>query len=290
MRKAKLYKKLANNEVKCLACSHYCIIVEGNKGICGVRQNIAGDLFSLVYGLAATIHLDPIEKKPLYHFLPGTEVMSFGTIGCNFRCDFCQNWEISQVSKNPHCDLFGLEYNPQQIVDFALEAGAPSIAYTYNEPGVFFEYAYDTMKIAHKAGLKNIYVSNGYISNEARKRIRGLLDAANIDLKSFSDAFYAKVCGARLDPVLETIEDFYKMGIHLELTTLLIPGYNDSKKELNMIARYIKNLDANIPWHISRFFPAYKMLDVEPTPLKSLESAKKIAKKSGLKNVYIGNV
>lgn len=290
MKKAILYQKLSKNRVKCLACSHYCMINDGKRGICGVRENIKGELYLLVYGLVAAIHLDPIEKKPLYHFLPKTNVLSFGTVGCNFACDFCQNWQISQVSKIPHRDLFGVEYNPPQIVDFALSAGAPSIAYTYNEPGVFFEYAFDTMKLAKKSGIKNIYVSNGYISKEARKKLKGLLDAANIDLKSFNENFYKKICGAKLKAVLETIYDFYKMGVHLELTTLIIPGKNDSVEELSNIANFIAGIDRSIPWHISRFFPNFKMRDIKPTPLATLKKASKIGIGAGLKNVYIGNI
>ena len=290
MKKATFYQKLINKKLMCSACSHYCKLDIGKKGICGVRKNIGGVLYSLVYGLVAAIHLDPIEKKPLYHFMPGSEILSFGTVGCNFRCDFCQNWDMSQVSKIPHRDLFGVEYNPAQIVDFALELGAPSVAYTYNEPGVFIEYAIDTMKIAHKKGLKNVFVSNGYLSKESRMKLTGLLDAVNIDLKSFDDGFYQKVCGARLQPVLDCIEDLYLKRVHLELTTLVIPGYNDSPTELEKIASYIANLDQNIPWHISRFFPSYKMRDVVMTPLKTLKLAEKIGKKQGLKNIYVGNI
>ena len=290
MKKAILFKKFKNDAVQCTACSHYCHIENGKRGICGVRKSIDGTLFVLSYGRVAAMHLDPIEKKPLYHFLPGTEVVSFGTVGCNFRCDFCQNWQISQVSKKPHNTLYGVEYAPQQIIDFALHTNSPSIAYTYTEPGVFFEYAYDVMKLAHENKLKNIYVTNGYISKEARQKMKKLLDAANIDLKSLSNTFYHELCGAKLDLVLECIEDLYKMGVHLELTTLVIPSENDGDKELEKIALYIANLDKNIPWHISRFFPSYRMLDKPITPLKTLQKAERIGKKSGLQNVYIGNI
>ncbi len=290
MKKALLYKKLKDNWVQCTACNHYCKIAEGKRGICGVRQNIDGDLYLITYGRVAALHLDPIEKKPLYHYLPGTNIVSFGTIGCNFRCDFCQNWQISQVSKKPHNTMYGAEYAPQQIIDFALHTNSPSIAYTYTEPGVFFEYAYDTMKLAHKNGLKNVFVSNGYISKEARKKIYKYLDAANIDIKSFRNEFYQEICGASLNPVLETINDLWDHGIHIELTTLIIPKYNDSEKELSQIANFIVKLDNNIPWHISRFFPSYKMIDILPTPIKTLKMAKHIGKKAGLKHVYIGNI
>ena len=224
MKKAILFKKFKNDAVQCTACSHYCHIENGKRGICGVRKNIDGTLFLLSYGRVAAMHLDPIEKKPLYHFLPGTEVVSFGTVGCNFRCDFCQNWQISQVSKKPHNTLYGVEYAPQQIIAFALHTNSPSIAYTCTEPGVLFEYAYDVMKLAHENKLKNIYVTNGYISKEARQKMKKLLDAANIDLKSLSNTFYHELCGAKLDLVLECIEDLYKMGVHLELITLVNPS------------------------------------------------------------------
>lgn len=274
----------------CLACSHYCKIAEDKRGICGVRQNVKGDLFLLVYGLAAAMHVDPIEKKPLYHFLPGTDILSFGTVGCNLHCDFCQNWDMSQVSKPPHDQIFGNKQSPERIVSLAIKLKCPSIAYTYNEPGIFFEYAYDTMKLAHRKGLKNVYVSNGYISREAKTKLKDLLDAANIDLKSFDDRFYSKICGAKLKPVMETIESFYKMGVHIELTTLIIPGQNDSSEELQKIAKYIVSIDKKIPWHISRFFPSYKMKNITVTPIETLKIAAKIGKEAGLKYIYIGNI
>lgn len=290
MKKARLYNKLNRKMVQCLACSHYCKIIPGKTGICGVRENRDGYLYLLVYGLASAVNIDPIEKKPLYHFMPGTSIFSFGTVGCNLRCSFCQNWQISQASKGKDARIFGEEFLPEKIVQLAKEYDCPSIAYTYNEPGIFFEYAYDTMKLAHAAGLKNVYVSNGYISKEARRKIRGLLDAANIDLKSFDEQFYAKTCGAKLKPVLETIEDFIKRKIHLELTTLIIPGKNDDIKNLEAIAKYIADVDKNIPWHISRFYPNYEMMDVPPTPIDTLDLAEEIGRKSGLKNIYLGNV
>ncbi len=304
MHKALLYKKLKNNSVKCLACAHYCQIPENNAGICGVRQNIGGNLYLIVYGSASATHTDPIEKKPLFHFLPGSQIFSFGTIGCNFCCAFCQNADISQQSKELKLKLIkekqlanlpyeikkcGYDLPPQKIVDLCLENKIPSIAYTYNEPTVFFEYAYDTMRLASAKGIKNIFVSNGYMSKEARKESRGLLDAINIDLKSFSDEFYRKVCGAKLKPVLESIKQFYKDNVWLEITTLLIPGQNDSKEEIAKIAKFIKSVSAEIPWHISRFYPQYKMWKRESTPLKTLEKAYKIGKEIGLKYIYVGN-
>lgn len=244
----------------------------------------------MVYGKAVALHVDPIEKKPLYHFMPGTEVLSFGTVGCNFRCDFCQNWDISQVSKPPTSQIFGQDLPPKKIVEIAKKEKIPSIAYTYNEPAIFFEYAYDTAKLAHKTGIKNVYVSNGYESAEAREKIAPLLDAINIDLKSFDEKFYQKYCGARLQPVLENITQLHTFGVHLEITTLIIPGKNDSKNNLEKIAKFIAKVDKNIPWHISRFFPAYKMTDVPVTPIDTLQKAQKLGKKAGLKYVYIGNI
>lgn len=290
MKKAKLYKKLSGNKVKCLACAHYCQIEPNHTGICGVRKNIRGELFLLVYGLAAAVNIDPIEKKPLYHFLPKSRIFSIGTVGCNFRCSFCQNWQMSQSPKPPVNHIYGQRYSPKSIVELAQECGCPAIAYTYNEPGIFFEYAYDTMKLACKAGIKNVYVSNGYLSREARSKLYEVLDAANIDLKSFDNTFYRQICGARLNPVLETIEDLFKHGIHIEVTTLLIPGYNDDDENLRKIADFIASVDRDIAWHISRFFPNYEMIEVPTTPLQSLRKARKIGLRSGLKNIYLGNV
>lgn len=290
MRKATLFKKFDDNIVQCLACAHYCKINPDKAGVCGVRKNIDGTLYLLVYGLAAAVQIDPIEKKPLYHFLPGTRIMSFGTVGCNLRCSFCQNWQMSQAPKPPSKMIYGEKYPPRSIVELAREHSCPSIAYTYNEPGIFFEYAYDTMKLAHKAGIKNVYVSNGYLSSEARKKVYGLLDAANIDLKSFDDKFYKQICGAKLAPVLETIRDLFEHEVHIELTTLVIPGKNDSDINLRKLAEFIVSIDKHIPWHISRFFPNYEMMDASATAIKTLEKAERIGREAGLTNIYIGNI
>lgn len=305
MHKAILYKKLGKNSVKCLACSHYCTILEDNLGICGVRENKKGVLYLLVYGKPAAAHVDPIEKKPLFHFLPGSDAFSIGTIGCNFGCDFCQNWDISQISKEIKLKFkdpkerddklnevinSGLDLPPKKIVEYVLKNNIPSIAYTYNEPAIFFEYAYDTAKLAHKKGIKNVFVSNGYESKEALDKVKPYLDGINIDLKSFSDDFYRKICKARLQPVLENIKRTFEMGIWVEVTTLVIPGKNDSEKELTKIAKFIANISNSIPWHVSRFFPHYKMIDVEPTPEKTLLKAYEIGRKVGLKYVYVGNI
>lgn len=299
MHKCILYKKKAKDMVECQACNWYCNIPEGLTGICGVRQNKEGDLYLLVYGKAIAAHIDPIEKKPLFHFLPGTEVFSIGTIGCNFRCLFCQNWDISQVThlmkEEKNLDLgkitdMGQDLPPKKIVEYCVENKIPSIAYTYNEPAIFFEYAYDTAKLAHKEGIKNVFVSNGFESKEALKKIKPYLDAINIDLKGFKDDFYIKICGGKLQPVLDNIKRTYEMGIWLEVTTLVIPTKNDSDEELTQIAEFIASVSNEIPWHVTAFYPHYRMKDVEPTPPGTLERAYKIGKKAGLKYVYTGNI
>jgi pyruvate formate lyase activating enzyme len=251
---------------------------------------VKGELDLLVYGKPVAIHVDPIEKKPLYHFLPGTKILSLGTFGCNFRCEFCQNWEMSQ-NANFKLQIAELEtIEPKEIVKMAIKYKTPSIAYTYNEPTIFVEYAHDIMVLARKAGLKNVFVSNGYESMETWEYIGPYLDAINIDLKSFSDEFYKKQCGARLQPVLDSIKECHRRKIWQEITTLLIPDENDSDEELKQIAEFIASVDKGIPWHISRFHPDYKMLGKDETSLKSLNRAKRIGKKAGLKFVYLGNV
>jgi pyruvate formate lyase activating enzyme len=289
MKKCVLYKKEKNNFVRCLACAHKCLILKDRTGICGVRKNINGKLYLLVYGKIAAMHVDPVEKKPLYHFLPGSFAFSIGTIGCNFKCDFCQNWDISQASKEGK--IFGNEneISAEQIVRFAIKYNCKSIAYTYNEPIIFAEYIKDCAKLAHKFKLRNIMVSNGYWSKESFDYLKNYIDAVNIDLKG-DEKFYNKFCGGKLKPVLETIKRCNKKGIHIEITTLLIPGENDSIKSRTNIAKFIASVNKNIPWHISRFFPKYKMLDKEITSKISLKKARDIGIKFGLKNVYIGNV
>jgi len=288
MKLAELYKK-EKNKVRCLACSHKCLISEGKTGICGVRKNIENKLYLLVYGKVAAMHIDPIEKKPLYHFLPGTKSFSIGTVGCNFRCLWCQNADISQVSKGEYGKIFGEEINSEEIVARAIQTKCKSISYTYNEPAIFIEFVKDIAEIAKKKNLKNVLVTNGYFSKESFDYIKNFVDAMNIDLKSFSDNFYVKYCGGKLKPVLETIKMAHKAGIHIELTTLVIPGLNDSEKEFEQIAKFISSLSRDIPWHISRFFPMYKMLDREITSMETLRKAERIGKKY-LKYVHVGNV
>jgi len=276
---------------QCLACSHKCLIQNENTGICGVRGNKNGLLYLLVYGKIIAEHIDPIEKKPIYHFLHGTSTYSIGTVGCNFRCGFCQNYDISQARKF----LSGKEKTPKEIVDSALQSNCKSISYTYNEPTIFIEFVKDTAILARKAGLKNILVTNGYMTKEALDFLQlnkkeSLIDAMNIDLKSYNEEFYKKICGAHLKPVLETIKLAKKRKIHVELTTLIIPGENDNIKEFEKIAEFISKIDKNIPWHISRFFPMYKMMEKHPTEISVLQTAYKIGRKAGLKNIHMGNI
>ena len=286
---ARYYKKIENNTVKCHLCSHRCTINETKRGICGVRENLKGILYTLVYGKVISESVDPIEKKPLFHFYPGSTAYSIATMGCNFRCDNCQNWEISQLSK-PQNQIIGQERSPNEIVKAAKRRGCKSIAYTYTEPVIFMEYAFDIAKKAVVAGMKNVLVTNGYITKEALSDVASCFHAANIDLKSFSDDFYLKNCGARLEPVLEAIKLHKKLGIWIEITTLIIPGLNDSETNLRNIAQFIKDVGEEIPWHVSRFYPGFQLIDQPPTPIKTLQTARKIGQEIGLKHVYIGNV
>ncbi len=288
-KEAMLFRRVDDGAVDCGLCAHRCHIPESGYGKCGVRVNQKGTLYTLVYGESVANHADPVEKKPLYHFLPGTRTFSFSTIGCNFRCGFCQNWQISQESKKD-TDIEGFELTPEVIIREAVRHGCQSISYTYTEPTIFFEYAYDTARLAKEKGLKNIFVTNGYMTKEAFLEIRPFLDAANIDLKGFSDGFYKKNCGARLAPVLDTIKLMKDSGVWVEVTTLLIPGENDSDTELSGIARFLAETGAEIPWHISRFHPDYDFVDREVTPLDSMQKAVSIGREQGLKYVYMGNV
>jgi pyruvate formate lyase activating enzyme len=289
VKEAMLYEKLPEDRVRCHLCAHRCLIADGKRGICQVRENRGGTLYTLVYGRMIAQHVDPVEKKPLFHFYPGSFAYSIATPGCNFHCRWCQNWEISQVDRD-HPLPEGQEANPEQIVAAAQRANCPSIAYTYTEPTVFFEYAYDTARLAHEAGLANIYVTNGYMTEEMLEAFHPYLDAANVDLKTFDDDVYRRYVGARLQPVLDTMQVMKQLGIWLEVTTLVIPGINDDPAELQRAARYVaEELGVDTPWHISRFFPAYKMQNVPSTPVETLCRAKEIGLAEGLKYVYVGN-
>ena len=285
-----LSKEVKSGKILCEACSQACVLEEGEYGICGVRKVEDGELKLLVYGLAAAVNVDPVEKKPMFHFLPNSKVFSFGTVGCNFSCKFCQNHDISQYPKEHRHNITGEELSPSRAVELALEYDCDSIAYTYNEPIVFFEYTYDTAKLAHEKGLKNIYVTSGYETHKAIDLLEPYIDGMNIDIKSFSNEFYKEICGARLKPVLEAVRYAHAKGIWIEITTLLIQGKNDSDEEIREIAKFIASIEKSIPWHLSAFHPMYKMLDVPRTPASTLRRAYKIGQEAGLKYLYVGNI
>ncbi|MCG6878961.1 MAG: AmmeMemoRadiSam system radical SAM enzyme [Deltaproteobacteria bacterium] len=289
MKEAILYEKLSNGRVRCRLCNHFCIIDDGHKGTCGVRENHSGMLMSLVYGKIIAGHCDPIEKKPLFHFLPGSRSYSIATAGCNFRCLFCQNADISQMPLDRN-RILGEDTAPEDTVQAALNQGAASISYTYTEPTVYLETALETARIATERGLKNVFVSNGYMTPAALREMRGNLHAANIDLKAFNDKFYREQCGARLKPVLKSLEIMKEMGIWIEVTTLLIPGLNDEPEELKDLAQFLVNLDPDIPWHISRFHPTYHLTNIPSTPVATIRRARDLGYDAGLKYVYTGNI
>lgn len=303
MKKAdsKLYETLGgkekNKNVRCNVCSQRCVISPGKEGLCGVRKNQGGELYSLTYGKLIAQHVDPIEKKPLFHFAPlDSRIYSVGTVGCNFTCPWCQNYDISQIRGEKQ--IIGEDVSPKEVVQEALDNDCMGIAYTYNEPSINIEFIKDTAKLAKKKDLKNVLVTNGYLTKESFEYLNkeGLIDAMNIDIKfsQSGDKKYKKYCTAVRGgkPVFDTIKRAYNAGMHLELTTLVIPGLNDSEEELKEIAEFIFSLDkkGEIPWHISRFFPAYKMLDKKATSLDALKKVKKIGEKIGLKNIYLGNI
>ncbi len=289
MKEAYLYEKTEKDGVQCRLCNHLCRIKEGKTGICGVRENRGGTLFSLVYGKVIARHVDPIEKKPLFHFLPGSLSYSMATVGCNFRCLFCQNADISQMPMD-HGRVMGEDMTPEALVDEAEKSGSSTIAYTYTEPTIYFELALDTARLASARGIRNVFVTNGYMTRECLDEIRPDLHAANVDLKAFTDRFYKKQCSARLDPVLRTIEIMKQQGIWLEITTLLIPGLNDDPNELRDLAAFIAGVDPGIPWHISRFHPTYRLTDINATQSTMIHRARDIGREAGLQYVYTGNL
>ncbi len=289
MKEAYLYEKLEKEKVRCLLCNHQCIIRNKGKGICNVRENRSGILISLVYGKIIARHCDPIEKKPLFHFLPGSRSYSISTVGCNFKCLFCQNADISQAPSD-HSRIIGEDMTPDQIVREALNTHSETISYTYTEPTIFFELSMDTARIAASKGLKNVFVTNGYMTEQCLQEIAPDLHAANVDLKAFNERFYKDQCGAKLKPILKTLENMKKMDIWLEVTTLLIPGLNDSKEELKGLSQFLASLDTGIPWHISRFHPSYRLTSVASTPPESIHRASDIGYEAGLKYVYTGNL
>lgn len=285
---AQYYKKLDAKKVQCLLCPRYCVVSAGNKGFCRGRKNINGDYYTLVHSNPCAVHIDPIEKKPLFHFLPGTTALSLATAGCNFTCKNCQNWDISQTSPE---QTDNIEISPQKMVELAIQYQTPTIAYTYTEPSIFFEYMLDIAKIAHKSGILHIYHSNGYLNPEPLEELIPFLDGANIDLKGFSEDFYKDITAGTLAPVLQTLKTLKKNGVWLEITNLVIPTKNDNEKMIREMCLWIKNeLGNNVPIHFSRFYPQYKLQNLPPTPIEKLKDAAMIARAVGLQYIYIGNV
>lgn len=289
MKEAMFYTPLEEGKVRCDLCNHRCLIPLTKRGICGVRENRDGKLFSLVYGRAISLNIDPIEKKPLFHLLPGSTSFSIATVGCNFHCLQCQNHEISQMPVDQK-RIEGSQIPPSQIVSLAKERGCRSISYTYTEPTIYFEYAYETAVLAHREGIRNVFVTNGYMTEEALRKIHPYLDGANVDLKSIQERFYREVCGARLQPVLENLKRMRELGIWVEITTLVIPTLNDSEKEFEAIAQFILTLGRETPWHISAFYPTYRMTRLPRTSAETLHRAREIGMAAGLWYVYCGNI
>lgn len=307
---ARYYTALPDGKVLCTLCPHDCHIPDGARGACSVRVNRGGRLYTLVYDKVVSHAVEPVEKKPLFHFHPGSTAYSIGTVGCNMRCSFCQNWEISQWAKEhlpkgrseqggePICpplaelerEVPGETVTPEGIVEAALASGASSIAYTYTEPTIFYELAYDTAVLARQKGLKNIFVTNGFINEAPLRELAGVLDAANVDLKFFRDESYRHISRARLEPILKAIRLYHELGVWLEVTTLVIPGVNDSDEELKDIAAFVRSVGEAVPWHVSQFYPAWKMLDRPVTPVETLRRAAQIGREAGLRYVYEGNV
>ncbi|MEN8245325.1 MAG: AmmeMemoRadiSam system radical SAM enzyme [Thermodesulfobacteriota bacterium] len=288
---AYLYEKLEQGNVRCMLCSHRCLIKPGRRGVCHVRENREGALYTNVYGKLIARNVDPIEKKPLFHVYPGSLSYSVATVGCNFRCRFCQNADIAQMPCEQDGRVVGDPVSPEEVVQAAVAGNCKTIAYTYTEPTVFYEFAYETAKLAHANGILNVFVTNGYMSAEALETVAPYLDAANVDLKSFDDAFYKTFCGARLEPVKETLVKMKSQGVFVEVTTLIIPGLNDGRDELASLASFlVEALGPETPWHISRFHPTYKLMDRPVTPVGILREAREIGLSAGLRYVYTGNV
>jgi pyruvate formate lyase activating enzyme len=282
------FSSLEGGEIQCELCPHRCRVAKGKRGICRVRENRDGRYYSLVYGNPCAVHPDPIEKKPFFHVLPGTISYSLATVGCNFQCKFCQNWEISQASPE---DVYSKEFSPEMVVKEAKEIRARSVAYTYVEPTIFYEYMLDIGTLVKKSGLLNVYHSNGFINPDPLKNLCKVLDAANIDLKGFTENFYHELCSGELTPVLETLKTLKKEKIHLEITNLIIPTKNDDLSVLKEMCLWIKKeLGADTPIHFSRFYPLYKLKSLPPTPVSTLDKAREAALSAGLEFVYVGNI
>jgi pyruvate formate lyase activating enzyme len=290
VREAMLYDRLSNGRVRCRVCSHGCVIEPGARGICAVRENVDGTLASLVYGRLIARDVDPIEKKPLYHFYPGTRSYSIASVGCNFTCLHCQNHYISQYPREHAGRIVGDRIPAEDVVSDAVANGCRSIAYTYTEPTIAVEYVLDVMRLAKDEGLSNAWVSNGYFTEETLAAVAPYLDAVNVDLKGISDRVYREIVGGNVRPVLDTIERLTEAGIWVEVTTLVVPGVNDAPDELRWTAEAIVGISPRIPWHVSRFFPAYRLVDRPPTPIDTLERAFRVGREVGLRYVYLGNV
>lgn len=287
--RALLQEPLENGKVRCHLCAHRCVIHPGRVGVCSVRHNVQGVLYALNYRKTVALHIDPIEKKPLFHFMPGEPILSLAAPGCNFRCRFCQNSDISQMPLD-YDRIEGEVLDPADIVNTAVERACKAIAFTYTEPTIFMEYAMEVGALAKERGLANVFVTNGYLTPEAVELVLPWLDAANIDLKGFDDRFYLQVCGARHAPVLETIKGLHKAGVWVEVTTLVIPGHNDRDEDLRPIAHFIASVSPDIPWHISAFHPDYEMRQTPRTPPETLLRAWDIGRAEGLRYVYVGNM
>lgn len=292
MKESDFYRSLepSSNKIQCTLCSHQCKILNNQTGLCKVRKNENGKLLSLVYGSLVSQSTDPVEKKPVFHLEPGSLSYSIATVGCNFQCHHCQNHQISQYPLLNPGVIPGTQTSPELVVQKAISHKCKSVSFTYIEPTIFFEFAYDISILAHQNNIKTIFVSNGYTSRQATKKIAPYLDANNIDLKSFSNSFYKEVCNAKLSPVLETIQLMKESGVWVEVTTLVIPGLNDSDKELKSIAQFIAGVSPEIPWHVSKFHPTYKMNDRQSTPAATLHRARDIGKAEGLQYIYTGNI
>ena len=290
MKEALLYEKLDGERVHCTLCRFDCIIAPGKRGVCGVRENRSGTLYSLVYDRIISTAVDPIEKKPLFNFLPGSKSFSLATMGCNFRCLHCQNYEISQTPREEKT-ILGEAITPERLVDMAMRNNCKSIAYTYTEPTIFFELAYETAKLAEERSIKNIFVSNGYMTRQMLDGMKGLLHGINVDLKGFTEEHYRKICGAKLEGVLDSLRYIKELGIWLEVTTLAIPGYNDDDETFEGIAAFIRDdLGIETPWHVTAFYPTFKLLNAPRTPASTLRRAREIGLKAGLRYVYEGNL
>ncbi|MEK6924081.1 MAG: AmmeMemoRadiSam system radical SAM enzyme [Candidatus Micrarchaeota archaeon] len=300
-----LLSRVKNGVVECLACRRCCRIAEGQAGFCGVRCNDKGKLKLQVYGKPAAVWVDPVEKKPLFHFIPGSATFSLGTFGCNFACSFCQNWDLSQSPQllrkrdakrwREHFEKLVAQcesLSPEAVVEKAVATGCKSIAFTYNEPAIFAEYALDVMKLARKRGLKGVFVTNGFETRECWNALEGLIDAVNIDLKAFNESFYARLCKAPdgLEGVKDSIAFAHEKGFWTEVTTLLVPGRNDSLQEMRAAAEWLASVDESIPWHVTAFHPDYELLDAPPTPVETLLKARELGLQAGLKFVYCGNI